>query len=230
MKAIAGYLVGVVLLLLVGAACLGVGLLDREIARAEQQVVAEEYVEPQRIFEAAGKYYERASRLPWVGTGAVNDIRRREATLQYWEGQYAAMVSDAADPVANVPADNIDLQFLVANSVYRDAAARATDKATTIAALDAGISAYLTVLKNAARHHDASYNYEYLSRLRDDIEQGRRKATPPPEPKSPQGRTGGAPTQEELGKFKVYIPLDQREIEQGKGGAPGKAAPIKRKG
>jgi hypothetical protein len=86
------------------------------------------------------------------------------------------------------------------------------------------------VLKNAEHDHDAAYNYEYLSRLRDEIEQGRRKApVPPPEP-SPQGRAGSAPTKEELGKFKVYVPLDSREIEQGKGGAPGKGAPIKRKG
>ncbi len=66
MKAIAGYLVGVVLLLLVGAACLGVGLLDREMVRAEQQVVAEEYGRAAADVRSGGQVL-RAGEPPALG-------------------------------------------------------------------------------------------------------------------------------------------------------------------
>src|SRR2546426_2123506 len=106
MKAITGYLVGTVAMVLIGAVCLVTGFLDRDIAHAQEHIVAADYGEPQQIFQGAERYYDYASRLPWVGNGPVNDIRARQAALQYWQRRYVAIVPQQADPVANVPADN----------------------------------------------------------------------------------------------------------------------------
>ena len=122
--------------------------------------------------------------------------------------------SDA--PVDNVPADNIALQFVVANSVYRENIAHAKDKAATLAALDAGVNGYRAVLKNATRDHDAAYNYEYLLRLRDEVEQGKKKAPLPAEVANPQGEPGRQPVEGDVTKFKVYVPLEQQEIDKTK--------------
>jgi hypothetical protein len=169
MKAVTSYLMGAVLMAIVGGVCLATGLLDRDIAHAQEHVVASDYNEPQQIFQRADRYYEYASRLPGIGNGPLNDIRVREAALQYWQGQYVAIVPEQADPVANIPSDNIDLQFLVANAMFREGLAQAKDKGATIAALNAATNAYMTVLKNATRHHDASYNYEYVVKLRNEF-------------------------------------------------------------
>src|SRR5712691_5896309 len=172
MKAISGFLLGAIVLALVGGVCLAAGILDREMAHAQEHVVSGDYDEPQAILDTTERYFEYATRLPRVGH------------------------------------------------------AESKDRQTTLAALDAGINAYLTVLKNTARQEDAAYNYEFLVRLRDDIAKGRRKAEPT-EISGPHGHPGGPPFK---GKndFKIYVPLQSDEID--KGATSGKAAPIKRKG
>jgi hypothetical protein len=226
MKAISGFLLGAIVLALVGGACLAAGMLDREMAHAQEHVVSGDYDEPQAILDTTERYFEYASHLPWVGNGPVNDVRARKAALRYWQRQYGAIVPEIADPVGNVAPDNIELQLVVANAMYRVGQAEAKDRQTTIAALDAGINAYLTVLKNAPRQEDAAYNYEFLVRLRDDIAKGRRKAEPT-DVSGPHGHPGGPPFKGK-NEFKIYVPLQSDEID--KGAAAGKAGPIKRKG
>ena len=128
------------------------------------------------------------------------------------------------DPVASIPSDNVELQLVVANAVYRIGQAQANDRQTALQALDAGIAAYLTVLKNTARQEHAAFNYEYLVRLRGDIAKGRR---PPSgaDVHGPEGRAGAPPGPEgNMNDFKIQIPLEPEEL----GAIAGKAAPMKR--
>src|SRR3972149_11772877 len=83
-----------------------------------------------------------ASRLPWVGNGPLNDVRARRGAAQYWQRDYAALVPKESDPVAAISADNIELQRLVANAVYRMGQVQSTDKEKTLAAIDASLNAY----------------------------------------------------------------------------------------
>lgn len=231
MRAIAGYLLGVVLLALIGGVCLAAGLLDRDLALAQQDLVALNYDGPDATFEKAERYYAYSSRLPWVGDDVLNDVRARRAALQYWQRRYASIVPEQDDPVAGVAEDNVALQLVVANAVYRTRQTQAKDKQTTLEALDSGILGYLTVLKNAGRQEDAAYNYEYLVRLREELLKGRRKPglVSVEETTSPHGRAGAPPEQETDGEFKVYVPLESDERDMS-GGKSGKATPIQRKG
>ena len=229
MKAIAGYLFTAVGLALVGAVCLGAGLLDRDMAHAQQSVMALKYDEPDQTLATAERYFEYGSRVPWIGDGPVNDVRARRAALRYWQRQYGAIVPRQPDPVSGVQADNIGLQLVVANAVYRAGQTQAKDRQTTLQAVDAGIQAYLSVLKNATRQEDAAYNYEYLVRLRDELLKGRGKpGLNREEPTDPHGRAGGPPETRDASKFKIYIPLESEERD--KAGDAGKGGPIKRKG
>lgn len=229
MRGTAGFLIGAAIFALAGAVCLRAGLLDQDLARVDEHVVAAEYEDLAVVLDNVERHYAYASRLPWIGNGPVNDVRARKAALEYWQRRYGLLARDP-DPFAEVPEDNIDLQFLVANAVYRQGMARARDRAAMLAAVDAGLSAYLRVLKNAARHHDAAYDYEYLLRLRDDIEKGRRKPGSLQDPDSPHGRGGAPQKRADMRQFRLYVPLDSKEIEKGKEAEAGKAPPIKRKG
>ena len=228
MKAIAGYLFTALGLALVGAVCLAAGRLDRDMAHAQQSVQALKYDEADQTFATAEQYFEYGRRLPWIGDGPVNDVRTRRAALRYWQGQYGAIISQQPDSGSGLQADNIGLQLVVANAVYRAGQTQAKDRQTTLEALDAGIQAYLTVLKNATRQDDAAYNYEYLVRLRDDILKGRGKPGLNREPSDPHGRGGGSLETGDLSKFKIYIPLELEERDRA--GGAGKVGPIKRKG
>jgi hypothetical protein len=230
MKGIARYLVGAIVMLFVSAVCFVAGLLDRDIAHAQEHIVEGDYGEPQQTFQDAERYYGYASRLPWVGNGPVNELRARQAALQYWQKRYTAIVPEVGDPIANTPADNIDLQFLVSNAMYREGLAQATDKARTLAALDAAINAYAAVLKNAVRHDDAAYNYEYVVKLRADVAKERRKIQLPPQVAEPAGQLGHPLQAGSGGAFKVYVPFDKRELEKDTTGKAGKGPPLRKKG
>jgi hypothetical protein len=229
MKAVAGYLIGAVLLAVVAVVLFRVGVLDREMADAEERAVDAEYAPLDAVLSSAEPYYEYASKLPWVGSRPLNELRARKAALQYWQHRYGELVPRKEDPLEGVPADNVDLQFLIASGFVRQSAAGAKDRIATLNALEAGIGAYSTVLKNAVRHEDAAYNYEYLVKLRNDVDKGRRKTGIPPEPESPHGANGSPEEQSESAAFKIYVPLDSKERTDTDGEA-GKAAPIKRKG
>ena len=231
MKRIARYLIGALVMAVVSAACLVAGQLDRDIAHAQEHIVEGDYDEPQEIFRAAERSYDYASRVPWVGNGPANDMRARQAALHYWQKQYTAVVPEVPDPIANISADNIDLQFLVANAMYREGVGKATDRAIMLAAFDSAIKAYAAVLRNAGRHDDAAYNYEYVVKARAEFDKARRKVQPPSPPAAePQGTLGHPLEATDSEKFKTYVPFDSREIEKVSPGEAGKQAPIRKKG
>src|SRR5262245_3360786 len=222
MKAVGAYLFTAIVLALVGVVCLGASRLDRDMARGEQSLSALKYDEADKAFASAERYYDYAGTLPWVGKAPVNDIRARRAALRYFQGQYASVASLQPDP------DNIDLQLVAANALYRTGRLDAKDRQKTLQAVDASIQAYVGVMKNAKRQEDASYNYEYLSRLRNDLMQGRGSFKLPPQFGDPNGTIGAILEPGDAGKYNIYVPLEKDERD--KAGGAGKAAPIKRKG
>jgi len=227
MKGIAGYVVGAAILALLGSVCLATSRLERQMARAQETLVTLDYEASDATLETIERYYEYASRLPWVGTGPLNDVRARKAALRYWQREYGALVpADRTDPVADVVPDNLQQQLIVANALYRSGQARVKDRAATLAMLDAGINAYLTVLTNAERQEDAphleaaAYNYEYLVRLRDEMGR-RRRNLPPPSSDRPLGTEGQAEEGKSEDEFKTYVPLEKKEREDGEAGKDG---------
>jgi hypothetical protein len=230
MKGITAYIVFAIALALLGAGLLVAANLDRDLATAAEHVVAQKYGDVEPAYETAEKYYDYASHIPGVGAGPANDIRAKHATLHYWQKDYAAVIPQQTDAVGSVPADNSDLQLVVANAVYRIAQSKMKDKETTLAGLDQGILSYVTVLKNSPKNEDAAFNFELLVRLRDELDKGKRKPGPAEMVlKGPDGAAGAPPQIESsMSDFKIYIPLESQERQDQ--GVAGKAAAGKRKG
>jgi tetratricopeptide (TPR) repeat protein len=230
MKGITGYLLAAIALALLGGALMAAGNLDRDLATAQERVVVQKYDDVELTYERAEKYYDYASHIPGVGDAPANDIRAKHATLHYWQKDYAAAIPQQTDPIGAVAQDNTDLQLVIANAVYRTAQSKMKDKESTIAALDQGIAAYVAVLKNAPRNEDAAFNFEYLVRLRDEIDKGKRKpGAQEMVLKGPDGAAGAPPQiDSSMSDFKIYIPLESQERQDQ--GVAGKAAPGKRKG
>ncbi len=230
MRVVATYLGGVLVLVVLGGALLSASRFDRTIAAAQEDLVAARYADAKAGFEAAERYLGYASWLPWVGNEVAADIRARRAAVSYWQQQYGDIVPAENEPLAEVSADDLALQLIVANAVYRSGQAQWTDRESTLAALDAGIGAYLTVLKNDSNSEDAAFNFEYLLRLRRQIESGESE---PGERfvdlDGSQGKKGGPPQELETGDFEIYIPLEADELDKAVGAA-GKAGERKRKG
>lgn len=232
MRAVLGYLVGAVVLAVIGGACLAASALDRQVARANQMLAARNYDEPDALLADAERSLEYASRIPWIGSGPLNDVKARRAALRYWQGQYGEVLPSQNDPVGSVDASNVPLQLTVANAVYRMGIARAKDRETALAAIDAGMIGYVTVLKSSPRNEDAAYNYEYLVQLRDDVDKGRRKIDQLKRDSANElGQPGATPAaQSDMKNFKVIVPLDAQEIKKGEDAAAGKTVAPKHKG
>ena len=227
MKGIARCVAGSFLLALLGTICLAAGRLDRRVAGAQREFAAQHYERADATLETVERSLAYGRWLPWIG-GALNDVRTRRATIWYWSGQYDRIVSDRSDPSA-ISSDNIDLQLIAANAVYRRGQPKAKDRRTAIEALQAAANAYLTVLKNSPRNEVAAYNYEYVVRTREDIDKGRR--APELTDKAddgPAGRRGAPPPQDPKRDLKLLVPLEPGEID--KGLEPGKGGAIERKG
>ena len=232
-KSFVPYLAGAVVLATLGMVCLSWSRLDSDMANAQQMLATSDYDAADASLQSVERYYDWAQQVPGVGDRAINDVRARRAAVAYWRGAFDTILpAGRTDPIADIPAGNVGLQLIVADSVYRDGQPRAKDRPAMLSLLDSSINAYRTVLGNARRPEDAAlakvaaYNYEMVVRLRRAVATNPRITIPPPGSRTfgregrPQDPTFDTP-------FKRYIPLEKQELEDA---VPGKVPPPVRKG
>jgi hypothetical protein len=215
--------------LLLGAAVLA----RNEAGRARSEAVAWQQLVTLRLDQAS----TAAPAANWLASlvGEAANDRRRQATVDYWQGRYDALTqrdSAAADP---------DVLFVAANAAYRVARHDHPVGPDAARRLDSVVQAYSSVLKAAPRHADAAYNLEYVARVRDQI---RVMKTTPGEnipagafvaagefPIGPtvHGFPGGPPRDQKPDDIQILKPREQGEREASE---PGQArgSTVKRKG
>ncbi len=230
MRSTIGLAIAAIVLGLVGYAFLGVARLDSHMADAGQRLSTLQYDLAQESLTEAEQYASQARFVPFLGSDARQEIRARQAAIQYWQRQYDVVLPAGAEPVAAVDEENVELQLVVANSAHRVNQRLFKDKGSTVKALEETAAGYLTVLKNNTWHPDAAFNYEYIIRLRDAAAKG--SQPPPPKENEEESDNGesGAPTPATSQEgFQIYIPLEQGE-KNPTGGEAGKASAKERKG
>lgn len=170
----------------------------------------------------------------WLPSGRATlaEIRADQAELSYWQKEYRALIPQQGDPMAELPGDNLRLQSIVANAVFREKYPAASNQRSRLEALDAAIAAQLFALRNGPDQAGVAYNYEYLVRLR-GLAAG--KSGPPKAGEGGDhgalGNLGGEPQAADPTDFKIHIPLESRELQdQKEGREAGKNAPRERKG
>src|SRR6185295_9844451 len=146
MKSFLAFVIVAIALVLVGTACLGIAQLETHMADAQQRVSTLQYAEARSSLEAAKQYADHARWVPWLGHDERQEIRAREAAVQYWEKKYDAIVPAQAEPVAAVGDESVEMQLVVANGEYRLGQMQSKDKTSAMKALDQAAAGYLTVL------------------------------------------------------------------------------------
>jgi hypothetical protein len=212
MRGAAGYLVAAALLTVLGAACLGAWWLEGRIAEAEQAFGTLAFERSQRGLDGLERYLEYVSRLPWIGSGPLSELRARRVAADYWRGEYGSIVPAGGDPTAAIAPDNTALQLVAANAVYRAGMQTAKDREMLLQVIDRSLTAYRSVLRNAPSNEDAAYNYEYLVRLRAQAARSARRQPAPADAASrtsPHGTRGAPPPERQAQPFEILIPQDK---------------------
>lgn len=215
-----------------GVLLLGAARFDLQVADAQEALVLGRHAEAATGLEEALNDLGWASALPWLS--GANEIQVQQTAARYWQRDYEELVKDDPTPA------QVAEQLVLANATYRAGQQKAVDRETSLSALDAGIEAYRTLLKNTATsggasagagagEEDAAFNYEVLVRLRTRIEAGKGQIETD-ETRGSQGQMGAPPPLSEgAAEFEIYIPLETEELDKVGGGA-GKGEARKRKG
>src|SRR3954452_15538829 len=142
MRRSVGIMLVALLLAAAGAASLAAGRFERRFAIAQEDMAVLDFSDPQQEFAALE---QDLGKLPWTAGTSLNEIKRHEAELQYWQGDYDSPVDIANAPPSqdgeNAAVDP-ELLLLAANASFRAAQHGPQDKATLIRKLDGIIHTY----------------------------------------------------------------------------------------
>jgi hypothetical protein len=228
-------IIGILLLAVVGAVLLMAGRFERRMAIAQEDMAVLDFADPQADYAALE---EDLAGMPLVSQRPLKEIRRRRATLQYWQADYADLIQVARTANAADDADSIDpeMRVLAANALYRVAQRGPQDRATLLKNLDAAIRAYSEALRAGVERPDIAFNYELAVRMRDEIGGGKRKALTNPKSDDTEsdpnmhGDPGEPPKDMKVEQFQIRIPMDPKEIKQSQEQAAGTGAARRKRG
>ena len=85
----------VVVVLIVMGGVLSAGLFERRMAIAQEDMAVLDFADPQIEY---AKLEEEIAGVPLISDGALKDIHRRRAMLQYWQGDYKDLIEVARSP------------------------------------------------------------------------------------------------------------------------------------
>jgi hypothetical protein len=228
-------IIGILLLVVVGAVFLMAGRFERRMAIAQEDMAVLDFADPQADYAALE---EDLTGMPLVSERPLKEIRRRRATLQYWQADYADLIQVARTANEADDADSIDpeMRVLAANALYRVAQRGPQDRATLLKNLDAAIRAYSEALRAGVERPDIAFNYELAVRMRDEIGAGKRKVLTNPKTEDTEsdpnmhGDPGEPPKDMKVEQFQIRIPMDPKEIKQSQEQAAGTGAPRRKRG
>lgn len=197
------------LLLAAGAILWRSSEMERRLAVAERDLAMLRYAD---AAEAAAQPGGRlAALMPGAGRSAA-DAKTLATTAGYWQGKYDAV------------AENAEAKLLAANAAYRTMRKAGGSWQAVVGRMDSLVKQYAEILREDPSNTEASFNYEYIVRLRQVIAARKQPVAPVDSTESGltiHGFAGAPPEESDMKKFKMIVPMrpDERlEAEKaGKG-------------
>jgi hypothetical protein len=236
MKSFLTRLVFALVFFALGGAFLTASRLERRTAAAHQMLEMLRYAEPASEYDDIEQSVGYVSRVPWLTTALLSDVRAHHETADYWQAKYESLTPER-DATGGLVEHDPHRLFLAANAAFRGAQRATADRAGIVRQLDEVLKGYVDVLKNSAGHLDAAYNFEYVARLRDSVVRARGTAVklqPSTEeggasgdlPAGPtlHGHPGAPPPGVSMAQFKMVVPMrpDERKEQPEAGRGPAK--------
>jgi hypothetical protein len=167
--------------------------------------------------------------LPIDAQPLSTDIRRTRTTVEYWLARYGEVIDEANGDL------DAEVLLAAANAAFRSHERDGGAGPAQVQRLDGVLQAYVAVLKAAPKHMDAAYNYEYVSRVRDQAARSTGKPAkevpriaaaprrPGDLPAGPtvHGRPGGPPPEMKAEEMEVIAPMNYGDREAQPEATPG---------
>lgn len=169
-------------------------------------------------------------RLATLDLRVDDDLDRpTRTTVEYWLGRYGDVMEEANGDL------DAGVLLAAANAAFRSHEREDGAGPAQVQRLDGVLQAYVAVLKAAPKHMDAAYNYEYVSRVRDQVARNagklvkemprtaaapRRPADLPAGP-TVHGRPGGPPPDMKAEEMEVIAPMNYGDREAQPEATPG---------
>lgn len=168
----------------------------------------------------------------YLSTGApplATEIRRTRTTAEYWLARYGDVMEEANGDL------DAEVLLAAANAAFRSHEREGGAGPAQVQRLDGVLQAYVAVLKAAPKHMDAAYNYEYVSRVRDQMARSggkpvketsraaaaSRKPGDLPAGPTVHGRPGGPPPDMKAEEMEVIAPMNYGDREAQPEATPG---------
>jgi len=158
-----------------------------------------------------------------------DDIRVAKATEAYWLGRYGSVAADTDDGESDA-----EILLAAANAAFREAERDPAVGPAAVQRLDGVLQAYASALKASPRNVEAAYNYEYVSRIRDQVArspQGRIAKNPPlagpvmagdlPAGATIHGGSGAPPPDAKMEEIQTIAPMEYGDREAQPEATPG---------
>ena len=221
MKSFLAYTSVALLLFLVGRNLWTFGKMERKVAEADKQLITLHYAVPMSDYDSIERSARYTRALPWVAN-LLREVRTLRATSEYWDRKYEALDLPRDSTGASLEQDP-RIMFLAANAAYRSAKIKPGDPRAE-KQLDEISADYAEVLKRDPANQEASFNYEFVARMRENLA---RAATAKSSSKTDTAaiapaRTAvvtingrqGAPPEANMTPFKTVVPKSGEERKQ----------------
>jgi hypothetical protein len=236
MKRSLGLVVIAVLLAMAGGVALAAGRFERRMAVAQEDMAVLDFADPQQEFAAME---QDLAKLPWTPATTLREIKKHQAELQYWQGDYASLVEIAkAPPAQDTESDAVDpeLLLLAGNASFRAAQHGPQDKTTVLRNLDGVIHTYAEALRAGIDRPDAAFNYELAVKIRAELAAGKLKSMPEgvavaeKTDANMHGDPGEPPKDMKVEQFQIRVPMDPKDFRSKQDESAGTGQARKRKG
>ena len=168
--------------------------------------------------------------LPGDRRRLSDEIRIAKARVAYWLGRYGAVAADTDSGNADA-----DILLAAANAAFREAQRDPATGPAAVQKLDGVLQAYASALKAAPGNTDASYNYEFVARARDQVarSQGKGANLGPITPATPRrggdlplgatihGGPGAPPPDAKMEELQMIAPMEYGDREAQPEATPG---------
>jgi hypothetical protein len=220
MRTVVGGLILAILFVAAGAAFWSQAALANRVGEAHRRLATLKYDSDAALDSTSGVWDGNRWQM-----GLLNDdVQRHRANVTYWMGRYKAL-TPMIDLTGNEAVKDSTVLFAAANASYRESTPETGDRKIAVERLDKVMQGYADVMRLDPAFVDASYNYEYVARVRDTIAKGKKPAHPPINPTDsikgdlPTGPTihglpGFPPAEVDLGDFKTLTPMKYEEREE----------------